>query len=98
MPGVTRLSYVPASAGGGGGGGYPNVEYHTITLAEETAKSFNLSGTPTSPATILVDLVNGPAGQQNGVDFNLVGNTISWNALGWDGMIHAGDVIRIAWG
>lgn len=80
--------------GGGGGGSTENVEYHTVTSGEETAKQFTLSNTPTVGGNTLVDIITGGP-QQLTVDFTITGNVFDWNGLGLDGILTAGDVVRL---
>lgn len=87
--------YFSAGAGGGGGGGVtPATEYRTLTGGEITAKQLTLSGTPASPTNVLLDIIGGTA-QEYSVDFTVSGTTLSWNGLGLDGLLTAGDKLRI---
>lgn len=96
-PGVT------ASPSGGGvdinisgsGGGLNFAIEHPITLAELSAKQFSL---PSAPGALpfFADIING-APLRNGVDYTISGNIFSWSGLGLDGVVAAGDVIRVVW-
>jgi hypothetical protein len=87
--GVT--SWQPAS-----GAGTFEVEYRTITGGEETAKQLTLAATPLTPAKVLVDYISGCA-QSYSVDFTVSGATLDWNGLGLDGVLTAGDELRIVY-
>jgi hypothetical protein len=70
------------------------VEYRTITSGEATAKTLTLSETPSDPTKVKVFAVGGPV-QIYGVDFSVVGDALTWNGLGLDGILDAGDVLVI---
>lgn len=69
----------------------PLPEYHTLTGGEILAKQFNLS---TSPTEYWADVVHGPS-LNVGTDFTIVGNVFGWAGLGLDGVLSAGDIIRV---
>lgn len=71
-----------------------NVEYRTLTAGEATAESLALASTPADASKVIVDAIGGAA-QHFGVDFTVAGNSLSWNGLGLDGILEAGDVLRI---
>jgi pSer/pThr/pTyr-binding forkhead associated (FHA) protein len=70
------------------------VEYRTITLAEETAKNLTLAETPLSPSEVALDVQGGGA-QFLLDDFTVIGNILDWDSLGLDGILVAGDKVRI---
>lgn len=74
--------------------GTENVEYHTISSGEATAKQFTLSATPLSGAKVLVDIIGGVS-QQYSADFIISGNIFDWSGLGLDGLLTTGDVVRL---
>ena len=69
-------------------------EYHVISSGEAAAKAFNLTYSPLTPSECLCDVIGGVA-QQFGVDFTISVNVFSWNGLALDGILSAGDVIRL---
>lgn len=73
-----------------------SVEYRTLTAGEITAKSLTLAGSPASPSGTLLDLI-GSCAQIYSVDFTVSGSTLSWSGLGLDGVLGAGDVLRIVY-
>jgi len=81
---------------GGGLGTWTN-EVHTLTGPEITAKQFNMSNTPITPTDILVDIVGGPSAQVYGTDFTITGLVFNFNGLGLDGLLAAGDKLRLAY-
>lgn len=72
------------------------VEYRTLTLGEETADALTLAHSPVAPTEVMVDVVGGTVAFY-GDDFNVSGSTLSWNGLGLDGLLAAGDKLRIAY-
>lgn len=72
------------------------VEYHTVTGLEITNKEFTLSALPSDPTKVLVDMVNGST-QVYSVDFVLTTNVLGWNGLGLDGVLIAGDILRVVY-
>lgn len=70
------------------------VEYHTISAPEAAAKQFTLSNTPTIANEALVDIISG-CSQIFGVDFTISTNVFDWNGLALDGIIGAGDIVRL---
>lgn len=74
--------------------GTQEVEYRTLTGGEITAKQLTLSATPMSASKVMVDLIGGSA-QEYSVDYTVSGSTLDWNGLGLDGLLSAGDKLRI---
>ena len=89
---------VEEASGGGGGGGAtePTVEYRTLTGGEATAESLTLVGTPATPSKVLLDQIGGTS-QEYGVDYSVSGTTLTWSGLGLDGVLIAGDKLRIVY-
>jgi hypothetical protein len=81
---------------GGGLGTWTN-EVHTLTGPEITAKQFNMSNAPVTPTDILVDIVGGSPAQVYGTDFTISGLVFNFNGLGLDGLLAAGDKLRLAY-
>jgi hypothetical protein len=71
------------------------VQYFTLTLADETNKSVTLSTTPTQPARTLLDVQDGGGSATFGTDFIVLGNSVSWSGGPFDGILAEGDIIRI---
>lgn len=71
-----------------------NVEYHTVTSGEATAKQFNLAATPITGNKTLVDITTGST-QNYGSDFTITANVFNWSGLGLDGLLAAGDIVRL---
>lgn len=71
-------------------------EYRTVTLAEEAAKALVLIALPSSPSEVILDVITGGP-QFYGDDFTVSGSTLSWSGLGLDGLILAGDKVRITY-
>jgi hypothetical protein len=72
------------------------VEVVTLLAGDITAKQITLSNTPKTAAQVKLTPLDpaGPA-QENGVDFSVSGTTLSWNALGLDGVLEANDKIEV---
>ena len=71
------------------------IEEHTITASDMTAKSFSLSQTMASTDQVAMTVYGGIP-LNYGVDYTAVSSTaIGWNGLGLDGMIEAGDEVRL---
>jgi hypothetical protein len=77
-------------------GSLPNAhtEYHTLLSGEITAKAITLTAIPAVAANTMLDTVGGTS-QIYSVDFTVSGSTLSWNGLGLDGLLAAGDILRI---
>lgn len=71
------------------------VEYFTITLAEELSKSITLPLNPTTPYTVMVDIFNGGGPMRYASDFVVSGKTISWGGGRFDGILSENDEIRV---
>jgi hypothetical protein len=69
-------------------------EYHVITSAEATAKKFLLQNSPYVQNSVVVDVIGG-AGQDLGVDFEIVNDEFRWGGLGLDGILDVGDIVRL---
>lgn len=69
------------------------VEYHTLTAGDITAKEITIPSAPVDVTKVILDVISGSS-QHYGVDFSVSGTTLTWNGLGLDGNIIAGDVLR----
>lgn len=72
------------------------VEQRTVTSGEATAKAITLAFTPATPAYVTLDVIGG-GDQWFGSDFTVTASTLSWNGLGLDGVLIAGDRLRITY-
>lgn len=70
------------------------VPYYTLTALEISAKAVTLPSTPASPAKVLLDIISGSA-QEFNVDFTVLGSTLTWSGYALDGVLAAGDKLRI---
>jgi hypothetical protein len=70
------------------------VENRTVTAGEITAKQLTLAATPVDASEVLLDVRSGP-GQINGIDYAVSGAVVNWNGYALDGVLTAGDVLRI---
>lgn len=74
------------------------VEHRVITLSEELAKEFVLDHPVSDPAKIVFDISHGGGPQFLDIDFFLVGNRIiRWQGSPLDGLLSAGDRIRVVY-
>lgn len=71
-------------------------EYRTLTGGEATAKQLTLANLPSSPSEIFLDVIGGGA-QVYGSDFSVSASTVSWSGLALDGVLLAGDKLRIGY-
>jgi hypothetical protein len=75
----------------------PTIEYRTISGGEATAKQLTLTGTPLTPAKVLVDFIGGSA-QEYAVDYTVSGAVLDWSGLGLDTLpLASGDKLRIVY-
>lgn len=71
-----------------------HTEYRTLSGGEAAAKQLTLAFTPFDPTNVLVDWV-GSTSQIYGVDFTVSGTTLDWLGYNLDGVLVAGDILRI---
>lgn len=76
------------------GAGVEYVEYRIVTSGEAAAKSLTLTAGPATPANTFLDIVGGTS-QIYSTDFTVSGTSLSWLGLGLDGLLSAGDILRI---
>lgn len=89
--------YVPPAGGGGGGSGGIIPHYHTLSAQNITDKHLQLIPIPTNLGQILLDIVGGVP-QNLGTDYTVNGSgLLSWNSLGMDGLVLAGDVLIVSY-
>jgi hypothetical protein len=65
-----------------------------ITAVEVAAKQITLSPVPNDSGSVTLEFL-GAGGQENGVDFGVSGDVLSWNGKGLDGFIESGDIIIV---
>lgn len=71
-----------------------NVDKFTLNGTDITNKYVTLSGTPTSPSDTILS-VSGGIEQDYSDDFVMIGNQLSWDSLGLDGVLVAGDKLTV---
>jgi hypothetical protein len=71
-----------------------NLEYRTLSSGEISAKSLTLNYAPAVANLTVVDLV-GSTAQIFNVDFTIAGSSLTWNGLALDGILSAGDILRV---
>lgn len=92
----TGAEYQLLTSGTPGVGGY-FVDYYTLDAGEVTAKEIELSGSPTQPTRVLLDIADGGGSRTYLLDYTVSGNVLSWNGLRLDGLLEEGDELRVVW-
>lgn len=69
-------------------------ETFTLNAGQITAKSVTLARTPFTLSATRLEVLEGPP-QFYSQDFSVTGTTLSWNTLGLDGVLVAGDIINV---
>ena len=69
----------------------PNIELNATDISN---KYVTLNSTPTEPEKTTLSIVGGVS-QDYGLDFEVIGNTLSWNGLTLDGELEIGDILVI---
>lgn len=77
--------------------GILKTEYRTLTAGEITAAEIVLVQTPATPTEVILDAIGGGSAQFYGDDFNVTGTTLSWLGLPLDGLLTAGDKLRVVY-
>jgi hypothetical protein len=72
----------------------PEVEQRTVTGGEIAAKQLTLASSPTTPTKVILSVAGFPE-QFYLDDYIVTGNILDWNGLGLDGVLTAGDEVRI---
>jgi len=74
------------------------VEEFTLTSTDITNKKVILTYTPVNANYVRLDVIGGGA-QDNGADFsvNVTTKELSWSGLGLDGILEAGDILRVTY-
>lgn len=78
-----------SSAGSGA-----NINKFTLSPTDITNKFVTLSSVPTTLSNTILDVIGGPT-QDYSIDFTVTGTTLSWNALGLDGVLTSGDKLIV---
>lgn len=78
------------------GGTTPIVEYREISVLESEAKALSLAYAPTDPTLVQLDIISGGP-QQYDFDYAVAGAILSWDGMNLDGVLSAGDKLRIAY-
>ena len=73
---------------------YPQTVKFVISPSEADEKQITLYPMPNNSSFVTLEFLQG-GGQENGVDFNVVGGVLSWEGLGLDGFIESGDIIIV---
>ena len=76
--------------------GSRTVDLFTLSATDISNKYVNLSGTPNVANATELHVKGAPA-QFYGDDFTVSGNQLSWNGLGLDGVLVAGDKLTAVW-
>jgi hypothetical protein len=104
---VFNAGYIPAIAqeiqvfyavqvGGLGSTVTPKTEYRTLSAGEITAKQITLAFTPDAPAEVCLDVIGGGP-QFYTDDFSVSSNILSWAGTPLDGLLIAGDKLRVSY-
>jgi hypothetical protein len=74
------------------------VEEFTLSSTDITNKKITLTYTPVNQNYVTLDVIGGGV-QDNGIDYivNTATKEVSWSGLGLDGILEAGDVIRVTY-
>lgn len=70
------------------------VDVRELTVGEATAKELTLPSIPTDPTKVTLDLIGGTS-QQIGLDFNVVGDVLTWDGFALETNLDTGDKLRI---
>jgi len=72
----------------------PQQKKITISSLQFFEKQVTLYPEPSNPDLVTLEFLSG-GGQENGIEFNVVGDVLSWDGLGLDGFIEIGDIIIV---
>jgi hypothetical protein len=70
------------------------VEKIELTQDDINNKYVTLAQTPLVPSAVIID-ISGGTSQLNGIDYEIIGNKVSWNELGLDGFLDNTDVLIV---
>lgn len=72
----------------------PQQKKFVISAVDVAAKQIVLDPPPQSEESVILEFIGGTT-QDNGDDFEVTGNVLSWSGLGLDGFIEENDVIIV---
>jgi len=95
---VVRLTNKGQPVGGGGSiNGDWQLKFRTITTTEFNNKQFTMSPVPQVASEVSVDILGGSS-LVFGTDYTIdINGVFSWDGLGIDGIVQAGDVFRLGY-
>lgn len=88
MPILPYIDFSPGAIG------TYRVNKFTLSPTDIANKYVTLTAPPTTPASTVLDVISGDS-QDYGVDYVVTGSTVSWDGLGLDGVLVAGDKLQI---
>jgi hypothetical protein len=72
----------------------PQQKKITISAQNVADKFITVSPVPKVPGSVTLEFLSG-GGQENGVEFEVIGGNISWDGMALDGFIESGDIIIV---
>lgn len=78
----------------GGGGSSYSVNRVTLNSTDILNKYVTLTGIPTTPSDTILNIVGGVI-QEYTADYTVIGNQLSWNALGLEALLASGDILLV---
>lgn len=91
---ITQVA-IAAGASGAPVGTTPRTEYRVLTIGEVAAKQLTLLAAPTDPNNTDFDYEDADTMQFLGIDYTVAGAVVSWAGLGLDGLLVAGNTVKI---
>ena len=79
-----------------GRGAEPTSRQVTLTSTDIANKKVILESAPINPLSVSL-IPDGGIQQRNEIDFEVIGNEISWNGMGLDGIMEAGEIIFLTY-
>ena len=73
------------------------VRYYTLDQTHEITRTILLPTLPGEPERVVVDVMNGGGTLVYGVDFSIVGQTLTWNGGRLSGLLGVADELRVAY-
>lgn len=77
-----------------GSGVLSSITTFTLSATNINNKSVTLPAIPNQPLVVDVTPEGGPS-QLYGIDFEILGNVLSWNGKGLDGFLEAGETLTV---
>lgn len=84
-----------ALVSGGDSNGDFTLYHHVLTVGEISAKEITISPIPLVPSEVIVTVIGAPSPSEYLLDYTIIGATLSWNGLGLDGLLEAGEKILL---